>query len=155
MKFMMEQHLLCLQVVYMKDGYRINEHDGRRMARLARKRREAQLRRRMLLAGGIMIICLAVIVGALIIGLNRKTVETGSAVSRDGLERLLQKAESIDIYAYPSAWTDELEDTIAEVEQILAEPDLTDVEINSAYSRLLDCLQLFSGKEAAGQTESR
>ena len=102
-----------------------------------------------------MIICLAVIVGALIIGLNRKTVETGSAVSRDGLERLLQKAESIDIYAYPSAWTDELEDTIAEVEQILAEPDLTDVEINSAYSRLLDCLQLFSGKEMAEQTESR
>ena len=73
---------------------------------------------------------------------------------REGLERLLQKAEAIEVYAYPSAWTDELEDTIAEVEQILAESDLTDVEINSAYSRLLDCLQLFSGKEAAGQRET-
>ena len=40
------------------------------------------------------------------------------------------------------------------MEQILAEPDLTNVEINSAYSRLLDCLQLFSRKEAAEQTEA-
>ena len=140
----------------MKDGYMANEYDGRRKARLARRRREEQLRRRMLQAGGIIIICLAIIVGVLVIGLNRKTVvETGSAVSREGLERLLQKAEAIEVYAYPSAWTDELEDTIAEVERILAEPDLTNVEINSAYSRLLDCLQLFSRKETAEQTESR
>ena len=145
---------LCLRVLSMKDGYMANEYDGRRKARLARRRREEQLRRRMLQAGGIIIICLAIMVGVLVIGLNRKTVETGSAVSREGLERLLQKAEAIEVYAYPSAWTDELEDTIAEVEQILAESDLTDVEINSAYSRLLDCLQLFSGKEAAGQRET-
>lgn len=146
---------LCLRVLSMKDGYMANEYDGRRKARLARRRREEQLRRRMLRAGGIIIICLAIMVGVLVIGLNRKTIETGSAVSREGLERLLQKAEAIEVYAYPSAWTDELEDTITEVEQILAEPDLTNVEINSAYSRLLDCLQLFSRKEAAEQTESR
>ena len=53
-----------------------NEYDGRRKARLARRRREEQLRRRMLQAGGIIIICLAIIVGVLVIGLNRKTVET-------------------------------------------------------------------------------
>ena len=118
---------------------------------MARRRREAQLRRRIYLTCGILALCLVIGIGLAVL-LNRRTVETASGVSREGLEKLLQTAQAVDISAYPSDWTDELENSIQSVSKMLEDPGITDVEIDTAYRELLSSLQVFSQRNAESQT---
>ncbi len=132
-------------------GDKMQSEIDRRRARMARRRREAQLRRRIYLTCGILALCLVIGIG-LAVFLNRRTVETASGVSREGLEKLLQTAQAVDISAYPSDWTDELENSIQTVSKMLENPEMTDVEIDTAYRELLGSLQAFSQRNTESQT---
>lgn len=105
------------------------------------------MRRRAALTCGILMLCLAAVIAMAVIRSHR-TVETGMGISREGLEKLLQTAQAIDISAYPSDWTDGLEENIGRVSEMLENQNLTAVEIDTAYTRLLDSIQVFSAKNS-------
>ncbi|HIR14516.1 MAG TPA: hypothetical protein IAB31_11405 [Candidatus Choladousia intestinavium] len=112
----------------------------RRMKRRARRLRERRRRRIFFLFGMILFFCLLVGIAAFI-ALRNPVGEEGGAVSREGLESLVQTAGSIDQSAYPDVQAEELQAEIDNALRLLEGEELSEEELNEAYAGLLDSIQ--------------